>query len=208
MVDVKLIELKFNKYFKHSGVVTHIDPETGLIDVDGYVTLKRMVTRLPVSFGSITGSFICSDNKLTTLKGAPSHVGGVFDCSMNALTSLVHSPEYVGRDFYCGRNKLTNLKGAPEEVGVEFNCNGNPLTSLEGAPNVIPAWFVVSYSPDLPLLRTLVAKQGVWLNWGLGGHSEVEDILQDPEFKGKGKAGAIKCAIALIKAGYKENARW
>jgi hypothetical protein len=208
MVDVKQIEAKFHKYFKHSGVVTHIDPETGMIDVDGYVSLKRMVTRLPVSFGSITGSFTCSNSKLTTLEGAPSHVGGVFDCSMNALTSLAHAPEYVGRDFYCGKNKLSNLKGAPEEVGVDFNCNLNPLVSLEGAPNVIPAWFVVSYSPDLPLLRTLVAKQGVWLDWGFKPHNEVQDILKDPEFKGKGKQGAIKCALALIKAGYKENARW
>lgn len=208
MVDVKLIKAKFHKYFNHSGVVTHIYPETGLIDVDGYVTLKRMVSRLPVSFGSITGSFVCSDSKLTTLKGAPSHVGGVFDCSRNALTSLQYAPEYVGRDFICAGNKLTNLKGAPEEVGVDFNCNGNPLTSLEGAPSVIPAWFVVSYSPELPLLRTLVAKQGVWLDWGFKPHNEVQDILKDPEFKGKGKAGAIKCAIALMRAGYKANAKW
>ena len=209
MVDVKQIEAKFRKYFNHSGVVTHIDPETGLIDVDGYVTLKRMVTRLPVSFGSITGSFTCSDSKLTTLKGAPSHVGGVFDCSNNALTSLVYAPEYVGRDFICARNQLTNLKGAPEQVGVDFNCSRNPLTSLEGASNVIPAWFVVSYSPDLPLLRTLVAKQGVWLDWVWGSApDEVKHILNDPEFKGKGKAGAIKCAIALMRAGYKANAKW
>jgi hypothetical protein len=179
-----------------------------MIDVDGYVTLKHKVSRLPVSFGSITGSFICSDSKLTTLKGAPSHVGGVFDCSNNALTSLAYAPEYVGRDFVCARNQLTNLKGAPEQVGVDFNCSRNPLTSLEGAPNLIPAWFVVSYSPHLPLLRTLVAKQGVWLNWGFEPHNEVRDILNDDEFKGKGKVGAIKCAIALITAGYKENARW
>lgn len=208
MVDVNQIEATFHKNFSLSGVITLIDPHTGAIDVDGSVYLKRQVSRLPVSFSNVSNSFVCAGSKLKTLAGAPSHVGGVFDCSMNALTSLDHAPEYVGRDFHCGRNKLTNLKGAPAEVGVDFNCNRNPLVSLEGAPNVIPAWFVVSYSPDLPLLRTLVAKQGVWLDWGLEPHSEVEDILRDPEFKGKGKQGAIKCALALIKAGYKENARW
>jgi hypothetical protein len=208
MVDVKQIEAKFNKYFNLSGVITHIDPDTGLIDVDGFVTLKRMVSRLPVSFGSVTHGFTCSDSKLTTLKGAPSHVQGTFDCSNNALTSLEHGPEYVGRDFKCAYNKLTNLKGAPDSVGVDFNCVGNPLQSLEGAPSHVKTWFVVSYAPNLPLLRTLVAKSGVWLDWKLNPQSEVEDILNDDQFRGKGKAGAIKCAIALIKAGYTGNARW
>jgi hypothetical protein len=221
MVDVKQIEATFHKYFSLSGVITLIDPHTGLIDVDGDVYLKRKVSRLPVRFAHVTGSFVCSDSKLTTLAGAPHSVRGVFDCSNNVLTSLVGAPEYAGRDFKCAYNKLTNLKGAPDEVGVDFNCVGNPLVSLEGAPSHVKTWFVVSYSPDLPLLRTLVAKSGVWLDWGFKPHNEVQDILRDPEFKGKGRAGAIKCAFALILAGktiqkqqglsenpFKENARW
>ncbi len=208
MVDVKQIEATFHKHFAHSGVITHIDPETGLIDVDGHVYLKRKVSRLPVQFAHVTGSFVCSDSRLKTLTGAPHSVRESFDCSHNALTSLVGAPEYVGRDFKCAYNKLTNLKGAPDEVGGDFNCVSNPLVSLEGAPSHVKTWFLVSYAPDLPLLRTLVAKSGVWLDWGLKPHSEVEDILRDPEFKGKGKQGAIKCALALIKAGYKGNAKW
>jgi hypothetical protein len=208
MVDVKQIATTFHKYFSHSGVVTHIDPETGLIDVDGYVILKRQVSRLPVSFGNVSGDFICGDSKLTTLKGAPSHVRGGFVCSHNMLTSLTHAPEYVGADFKCAYNKLTNLKGAPDSVGTDFNCALNPLENLEGAPSHVNGAFIVSYAPDLPLLRVLNARQGVWLDWGLKPHQEVEHILNDDEFKGKGKVGAIRCAIALIKAGYKANARW
>lgn len=208
MVDVKQIESTFHKHFSHSGVITHIDPETGQIDVDGDVYLKRKVSRLPVSFAHVSGSFVCSDSKLKTLAGAPHSVREVFDCSNNVLTSLVGAPEYVGKDFKCAYNKLTNLVGAPDEVGVDFNCVGNPLVSLEGAPAHVKTWFVVSYAPDLPLLRTLVAKSGVWLDWGFKSHNEVQDILNSPEFKGKGKQGAIKCALALIKAGYKDNARW
>jgi len=205
MVDVKQIESTFHKHFGHTGVITHIDPETGHIDVDGDVYLKRKVSRLPVNFAHVTGSFVCADSKLKTLAGAPHSVRGVFDCSNNSLTSLVGAPEYVGRDFLCAYNKLTNLVGAPDEVGVDFNCHNNPLVSLEGAPDVIPAWFHVSYSVTLPLLRTLVARQGVWL---YDGPREIEHILADPKFKGKGKQGAIKCAIELIKAGYRENAKW
>lgn len=205
MVDVKQIEATFHKYFSHSGVITHIDPETGQIDVDGTVSLKRKVSRLPVKFAHVTGSFVCADSKLTTLQGTPHSVRGVFDCSNNSLTSLVGAPEYVGRDFLCAYNKLSNLVGAPDEVGVDFNCHNNPLTSLEGAPSVIPGMFWVSYSAHLPLLRTLVAQAGVAC---INAPPEVEQILNDPEFKGKGRAGAIKCALALIKAGYRENAKW
>jgi hypothetical protein len=205
MVDVKKIEATFLKYFSHSGVVTHIDAETGAIDVDGDVYLKKRVNRLPVKFAHVTGSFVCSNSKLITLEGAPHSVREVFDCSVNLLTSLEGAPEYVGRDFKCAYNKLTNLKGAPEQVGVDFKCHSNPLTSLEGAPSVILGWFWVTYSHTLPLLRTLVAAQRVELSHA---PPQVEQILNDPEFKGKGKAGAIKCALVLIKAGFKENARW
>jgi hypothetical protein len=208
MVDVNQIEQKLNKYFRVSGVITHIDPDTGKIDVDGGVTLTRKVTRLPVSFANVSKWFDCSDNKLTTLQGAPSHVGDYFDCSENALTSLMHAPEYVGRGFSCGHNKLVNLKGAPDSVDGDFICVSNPLESLEGAPTHVRIQFIVSYTPDLPLLRVLNARKGVWLDWGLEPQQDVERILNDPEFQGKGKVGAIKCAIALIKAGYKGNARW
>jgi hypothetical protein len=208
MVNVNEIEQKFKKHFSYHGVITHIDPETGQIDVDGDVYLKRKVSRLPVQFAHVTGSFVCSDSKLKTLAGAPHSVRGVFDCSNNVLTSLMGAPEYVGRDFKCAYNKLSNLMGAPDEVGTDFNCVGNPLVSLEGAPSHVKTHFVVSYAPDLPLLRTLVAKSGVWLDWGFKSRNPVQDILNSPEFQGKGKQDAIKCALELIKAGFKGNARW
>jgi hypothetical protein len=205
MVDVKQIEATLHKHFLVTGPITHIDPETGLIDVDGSVYLRKKVGRMPVQFGHVTGSFGCADGKLTTLMGAPHHVRGSFSCMGNLLTSLNHAPEYVGRDFKCAHNKLTNLMGAPNQVGEDFQCHSNPLTSLDGAPVVIPGWFWVTYTAKLPLLRTLVAQQRVELP---DSPLEVAAILNDPEFKLKGKPGAIKCAVALIKAGYKDNARW
>ena len=205
MVDIKQIEATLHKHFLVTGPITHIDPETGLIDVDGSVFLRRKMSKLPVQFGHVTGSFACDDSKLTTLLGAPHSVRGTFSCTGNLLTSLNHAPEYVGRDFKCAHNKLTNLIGAPNEVGADFTCQLNPLTSLEGAPAVIPGWFWAPYTDTLPLLRTLVAQQHVEL---IVSPPEVQAILNDPEFKDKGKPGAIKCAVALIKAGYKENARW
>ena len=205
MVNTHEIEQKFKKHFSYSGVITHVDPVTGQIDVDGYVGLQHKMTRLPVQFGNVTHTFSCSDSKLKTLVGAPSHVRGAFDCANNQLTTLQHAPEYVGRDFLCAHNKLTNLIGAPDQVGVDFNCHSNPLTSLEGAPKIIPGWFHVSYTPTLPLLRTLVARQGVVLH---DAPREVKQILNDPAHMGKGKASAIKAAAELVRSGFKGNARW
>lgn len=205
MVDAAQVKKSFEKHFRYTGVITGIDPESGEIDVDGYVTLNSALKKLPVSFAHVTKGFTCSDSMLTTLKGAPYSVRGGFDCTSNKLKSLQYAPEFVGRDFWCGYNQLTNLIGAPNEVGTDFICHGNPLTSLEGAPSVIPGWFRLTYSPSLPLLRTLVAKQGVMF-WD--APEKVTQILNDPEFKGKGRSGAIKAAIHLIRAGYKENARW
>jgi hypothetical protein len=87
-----------------------------------------------VKFGIVTESFRCDNNKLTSLKGAPSEVGEGFYCNNNKLTSLEWSPKKVGWDFSCEDNKLTSLKGAPSEVDGWFYCQGNKLTSLEGIP--------------------------------------------------------------------------
>ena len=60
------------------------------VNVTGDVELFNMdLIRLPVKFGEVGGYFYCSDNKLTSLEGAPSQVGGEFSCSGNKLTSLV-----------------------------------------------------------------------------------------------------------------------
>ena len=76
------------------------------IKVTGNVNLDVLgLTKLPINFTEVGGSFYCSHNKLTSLKGAPKKVGGTFNCSSN---------------------KLNSLKGAPKEVGISIvqitNC--------------------------------------------------------------------------------------
>ena len=62
-------------------------------------------------------------------------VGGSFDCSESSITSLEGAPEYVDNAFNCCRCKnLTSLEGAPKKVGCSFYCYRCPkLESLEGA---------------------------------------------------------------------------
>lgn len=68
------------------------------------------LTKLPIKFGKVGGSFSCSNNELTTLEGAPREVGG---------------------NFYCHHNKLTSLKGAPKKVDGFFNCCFNKTRFTE-----------------------------------------------------------------------------
>lgn len=106
-----------------------------------YPSEELRMLKLPVNFGHVTGSFICSRNKLTTLLGAPASVGGSFLCAANNLSSLEGAPDRVGGDFLCGSNKLTTLEGSPDSVGGDFNCFNNNITTLNGSPKSVGGIF-------------------------------------------------------------------
>ena len=125
-----------------------LDPERitymgrGGIDYDGSVNWSsKKLSRIPVRFRKVTGYFSCYNNRLTTLAGAPGHVGGDFSCYENHLTGLEHAPGHVGGDFYCDSNHLTTLAGAPGHVGRDFYCFNNHLTTLAGAPGHVGGYF-------------------------------------------------------------------
>jgi hypothetical protein len=111
----------------------------GTIDVDGGVFIggPRIINRLPLKFGKVTGWFFIEKNKLTTLEGCPQEVGGEFNCSDNQLITLEGAPIKVGGDFDCSNNKLVSLEGGPKEVGGHFWCYDNKLTSLKGSPSYV-----------------------------------------------------------------------
>jgi hypothetical protein len=73
----------------------------------------------------VPGSFDCSENNLTSLKGAPQTVGENFNCKENKLTSLKGAPQKVGRNFYCFRNprKFTekDVKAVCDVKGAIYN---------------------------------------------------------------------------------------
>lgn len=104
--------------------------------------------------------------------------------------------------FNCDQNNLTTLKGAPTETGLYFSCRNNPLVSLEGLPAKVGALCWATWSPHLPLLRLLNLNSLKLLE----APNEVEHIIT--KYKGQGKPGAIKAAAELVRAGYRDNARW
>jgi hypothetical protein len=112
--------------------------DDGTVDVAGNVDISRKgLKEIPVQFGEVTGTFDCTENKLSTLEGAPIKVGGSFDCHDNKLTSLEYAPKEVGAAFACTKNKLSSLEGSPKEVSGGFYCSRNNLSSLKGAPEYV-----------------------------------------------------------------------
>ena len=178
MVDKKKIKNLISENFYIDGEITIHD--SGVVDVHGYVKLIKKTEKLPVQFGRVSGFFYCDNNKLTSLQGAPSSVGDSFSCTNNKLTSLEGAPSSVGGGFYCIDNNLTS--------------------SLKGAPSGVDGKFILDYSPNLPLLRTIVAKGGVFFENKIKYPKiaqEIEDVLNN--FAGQGKRGFLAATVALLK---------
>ena len=113
---------------KKHGIISYTINEDGSIDVYGDVHLfdaNRSLTKIPLNFRNVDGSFYCHRNQLTNLKVARS-VSGDFYCRDNQLVTLEGDPQYVGGDFDCSNNKLVSLEGAPQNVGGDFYFSGNP----------------------------------------------------------------------------------
>ena len=130
---------------KKYGIRNYTINDDGSIDVDGEVDLsRRNLTKLPLKFRNVSGTFACHINELTSLEGAPKFVGRHFSCSRNLLKSLEGAPKFVDGEFSCGYNQLISLKGSPKSVGGSFYCQYNMITSLKGGPESVGVIFECS----------------------------------------------------------------
>lgn len=108
------------------GIENYTINDDGTIDVDGNVDLSHeKLTKLPLKFGRVTGSFYCGHNKLTTLEGSPYWISGYFDCSINQLKSLEGGPKNVLGEYLCNNNQLVNFRGFPEDYETTVWDNEN-----------------------------------------------------------------------------------
>lgn len=166
------------KYYKINNYKINSD---GTVDINGDVNLREKgLFNIRVKFGKVTGDFICSGNKLTSLQNAPKSVGGDFYCNNNKLTSLQGAPKSVDDSFHCNYNKLTSLQGAPKSVGGSFNCDYNQLINLQGAPKSINLRFYCSYNQ-------LISLQGAPKSIGIDfscSHNELTSLQNAPESVG------------------------
>jgi len=164
----------------------------------------KSVADLGIDYKS--GNFNCSYNELTSLEGAPSHVGGNFNCSYNELTSLAGAPSHVGGDFYCYDNKLISLEGAPSRVSGSFYCAHNKLTSLKDVHKHITEIKGIFYAIENPIESHVL---GLLLIKGVTevhlDNRQVTEIIN--RHLGKGRVGMLMAQEEIIGAGLEEFAQ-
>lgn len=78
---------------------------------DGSINLFfRRLNYLPdFSDLTITGSFLCHYNNLTSLKGSPKCVGGDYCCYYNCFRTLEGLPEYIGGKFKISKDEWSKI---------------------------------------------------------------------------------------------------
>jgi len=196
MVNKTEIWKTFKKYFYPMGGFAQVT-DSGLVNVQGDVDDQAAFPDgvIPVPFGIIRGDFNILQQPY--------------------LKALTNSPNTVHGSFVVVSSTLTHLTGAPTWVDGIFAVRSPQLRSLEHLPDHMNA-LRLNISPHLPLLRlTQLNMKPYQLRWGYWKQYGGEDNLQlvaateiINAHLGTGKAGAIKAAAQLIRAGCKDNARW
>jgi hypothetical protein len=205
----------FERAFHHVQLMrVWVDPDTHEVNVKAHEIKLRVKKRIPVKMGIIMGRFTCYGCELESLQNAPHTVTDHFTCYNNNLTSLQGGPSTVGSHsmgggtYSCSFNYLKNFVGAPEQFTGYMVAIGqhDSLESVDGLPT--DARLVdITYQDNLPMLKLINQNRVNIRSFGDQPFTtDITDILND--HSGEGKAGAIKAAAKLIKAGYKGNARW
>ncbi len=137
----------------------------GSIDVVGSVNLfERNLDKLPLKFNMVSGHFIISHNRITSLDGCPKEVGGEFDCCGNNLTSLLGGPEFVELNYDCSGNNLISLEGSPRHIKSTFRCLRNNIISLKGAPMLIDGTLDLEDKPLSIIDSSIEVKGNIYID--------------------------------------------
>lgn len=235
MVNKALIRRELLAHFRNGVTQDMLDDhddyqidDQGIVHVhtDIQAIIPSVTGKLPVQFGEVQGDFLISSMHLHTLAGAPTRVEGLFNCSKNRLTSLQHAPTSC-KYLDCSHNELTNFLHVPQ-VSHTITCNNNLLTTLKDCPAALDVFaaynpfesmkhtpghielLTITWRPTLPLLGVLAVHHVEIFDPDTGEYlDDLSSILNG--HMGNGvihKAAMLKCAAELIRAGYKENARW
>lgn len=161
----------------------------------GFMLENSDINKLPVKFGTITGSFRLKNNKnLTTLKG----------CPHRAL-----------EDFWCINNsKLTSLEGAPLKIRAEVYLNLS-FDSLHNVHKYLPeitgelylGKFVKSSILGLLMIKGLKFVNLLDADVTTVKQQEVYHIINKYLPNTKGNSAVFDCQEELINAGHEELAK-
>lgn len=176
---------------------------------------------------TVTGSVdLLGCKQLASLQGFPSQTGGInIDGAAINSSQLKYLPRHVPGRLYINRClNIFDLHGLPTRIDRDLDLRLCPISSLDGFEGC-GGQLVVDYSPQMPLLKSLMAKDGVMLV-NRGGYTAGMFIIDTREiteelnkFKGQGKVALLNAALALKKLGEKylpsagtnpflKNAKW
>jgi hypothetical protein len=175
-----------SRYFNSSAAKIIINDDNS-VTINGTCTANGNFAHLPVVFRVVDGSFSLDYCGLLTLEGCPREV--------------------INGSFVCRQNKITSLKGGPLRVRGHYNCDANLLMSLEGLPEEVGGSLIISWNPNLPLLRLLRLKKNnniVLLNRHKGPHWIFDKYVG----KDNSRGDILECQKEMIKAGFEGNASW
>lgn len=143
---------------------------------------------------------------LSVMGKQPDPCSGDFWCERRGLTSLEGAPSHVGEYFLCQTNKLTSLEGAPSHVGGGFSCDGNRLTSLKDIHKQIKHIGGLFCGTNNPIKSSIL---GLLLIDGLKTVELDNKVCQAIINKhlGKGKRGMFDAQQEMIEAGFPEMAK-
>ncbi len=186
--------------------------QSGKITVTGDLALVNWQSQLPLRFSKVSGNFSCYAKGLKNLEGFPDEIEGDLNVSHNQLENLQGFPQQVSGSVYVGHNRLRSLEGLPNTIYNDLEIHDNPLESLDHLPQKIIGWLTLTYSPTMPLLRTISA-----LHVSLVVPTHLKRGQQDKfhklheilnKYAGKGKRAMFDLQKELEDNGFEENARW
>lgn len=97
-------------WLKDMNVTDYYINDNLTINVDGNVNISNKgLLYIPVQFKEVYGTFNCSNNNLTNLKGTPSDYCYLLNANNNKITTLEYAPLVIG-SLSILNNKLTSLK--------------------------------------------------------------------------------------------------
>jgi hypothetical protein len=213
------LDIKCTKLLSLKNLPSHVMGNFGI--VGGKLTSMEGAPELVQGHVDILGC-----KQLVSLKGFPIQVGGHVSIDRAAInsTQLQYLPRHIKGSLYINQCvNLFDLQGAPAQIDDTLDLRVCPIRSLngfEGCGNKL----VLDYDPNLPLLKSLLAQQGVYL-LNRGGHTsgpfiiDTNDIMEViNKYAGKGKSAMLNAALDLKKLGkhmnpqmdnpFEHNAKW
>lgn len=153
----------------------------------------------------------CYDNLLTNFEYCPTTVTNLM-AHRNQINTLEHVPpsvQYLSVD----KNNLTSFKGLPSSC-KSINATDNPISSLNGLEKCNNLENInITLRENMSILKLAIANKRVLFQINgddQPGTETIQEIFNSniKKYPSELKRRILEVQYALIKAGYKEHAKW